>query len=65
VTFGPAAAILYSYRQARGDDGGALRPRQTVQQPPSAVAHAVLLDDTVEPIDRRVQQLGVGPMVGT
>ena len=29
---GAAAAILYSYRQARGDDGGAPRPRQTVNR---------------------------------
>ena len=33
---GAAAAILPAHRQARGDDGGALCPRQTVQPPPSA-----------------------------
>jgi transposase, IS5 family len=32
---GAAAAILPPCRQARGDDGGALCPRQTVQPPPS------------------------------
>ena len=33
-----AAAILPPRRQARGDDGGALRPCQTVQPPSAAVA---------------------------
>src|SRR5665213_971937 len=32
-------AILNPYRQARGDDGGTLCPRQTVQPPSSATAH--------------------------
>jgi IS5 family transposase len=35
---GAAAAILHTYRQAGGDDGGALCPRQAVQPPPSAIA---------------------------
>ena len=34
-----AAAILSAHRQAGGDDGGALRPRQAVQPPSPAVAH--------------------------
>lgn len=34
-----AAAILPAHRQTCGDDGGALRPRQTVQLPSPAVAH--------------------------
>ena len=33
-----AWAILYPRRPASGDDGGALRPCQTVQPPPAAVA---------------------------
>jgi len=35
-----AAAILSAHRQARRHDGGALRPCQTVQSPPSGTAHA-------------------------
>ena len=46
-----------AHRQARGDDGGALCPRQTVQPPPSAVAHpahpAGPADPRHPPQDRR------------
>jgi transposase len=35
---GAAAAVLHSHCPARGDDGGALRPCQTVQPPPPAIA---------------------------
>ena len=37
---GAVAAILSAHRQARRHDGGALRPCQTVQSPPSGTAHA-------------------------
>ena len=54
---GAAAAILHPHRQARGDDGGALCPRQTVQPPPSAIAHpahpARPADPRHPPQDRR------------
>ena len=36
---GQVAAILFSDRQGRGDDGFALRPCQTVQAAPASVAH--------------------------
>jgi hypothetical protein len=35
-----AATGLSAHRQAGGDDGGALRPRQAVQPPSSAVTHS-------------------------
>ena len=54
---GAAAAILSAHRQARGDDGGALCPRQAVQPPPSATAHpahpARSADPRHPPQDRR------------
>jgi len=34
-----AAAVLSAHRQARGHDGGTLRPRQAIQPPPSTAAH--------------------------